>query len=168
MNLFMISLGGKAAHSTIEIHDVKFVLANNLEDCIEVLKKSWDGVVAHLHLDTYLKVQAITGYDVVISEQPLTTSKRLYFVCLGGYDENNFSELHKLALVGAKDLASAKQQAYQQLELDAKKWHLDEINEVEKIVLNTSNQKCFINLIENHQKIALKPDWYGYYRIDKL
>jgi len=51
MKLFAIYLGGKTETSLIEVHDVRFVIAEKMEDAYDTLRSEWWGVPESLHLD---------------------------------------------------------------------------------------------------------------------
>lgn len=43
VHLFVIYIGGSHNQSLIELHDMRFVVANNIEDTYSLLRQSWWG-----------------------------------------------------------------------------------------------------------------------------
>ena len=66
-------------------------------------------------------------------EAPLDSDNKLYFVNLGGYDNNEFTELHKNILVVASNTSKAKVRALKQI-LDWQSHHRDYQFELESIL----------------------------------
>lgn len=158
MNLFVIYIGGAHAQSLIELHDMRFVIANTIEDTYPALRKSWWGTPTSLHLDAWGILNYADGYNISISNQPQKNSmQQLYFINLGGYDNNQFTELHKNVFVVAENEIQAKQKALQQV----KNWqspHRDNLYQVE----NTINVSMLLANQNNHylhlqETLAEKP-----------
>ncbi len=134
MKLFMIYIGGIHEKSLIELHDIRFVVANNIEDTYEELKSSWWGTSKSLHIDAWGAVDYADGYNITLKpEAPLDSDNKLYFVNLGGYDNNEFTELHKNILVVASNPSKAKVRALKQI-LDWQSHHRDYQFELESIL----------------------------------
>ncbi|MES2204358.1 MAG: DUF1543 domain-containing protein [Pseudomonadota bacterium] len=158
MNLFVIYIGGKHEQGTIELHDMRFVIANTIEETYDALRQSWWGTPDSLHLDAWGILHSADGYDVYISDQPSeATTEKLYFVNLGGYDSKQFTELHENVFVVAQNDAEAKQKAVQQVQ----HWqvpHRDNLFEVENIMhLNdfvAQDKKYYVRL---KKSLAPKP-----------
>lgn len=132
MNLFFVYIGGQIEGSLIELHDVRFVLGEKIEDTYDELKKSWWGTPESLHLDCWGIVKSVDGHHVQLNTMPSDSTKKLYFVNLGGYDAEQFTELHKNILVIADNEAEAKIKAVKQVA----GWtspHRDYMHEVENV-----------------------------------
>ena len=174
MKLYMVYLGGSAGHSNIEVHDIRFVVGENIDDTIPQLIEQWYGNRKGLHIDCYMEVNHIGGYQVdVINDQLIDANsvkqdEQLYFVNLGGYQPNQFSELHEIGLYVAVSPDDAKQQAKASLFKNVAQGkvqvpHKDNLFDVDD---------CFpVTLLDGQYKIKLtpkaggqsiKPDWYGY------
>lgn len=133
MKLFVIYIGGTHPQSLIEVHDIRFIVAENLEQTFEFLKMSWWGDAKSLHIDAWGVLKQVDGYDVSFSEEEKHTTQKLFFVNLGGYDPTQFTELHKNIFLVAKDANEAKKKALAQ----AKSWksvHRDNLYEIDDIV----------------------------------
>lgn len=155
MHLFVIYIGGSHSQSLIELHDMRFAIANNIEETYDTLRQSWWGTPTSLHLDAWGILNYADGHNVLISDHPPeNVTNKLYFVNLGGYDQRQFTELHKNTFVVATDEHQAKQKAVLQI----REWespHRDYLHEVDT-VLNLSSllarQNSYLHLIETNEK----------------
>jgi len=155
MKLFMIYIGGKAHNSFIEVHDIRFVVAEKIEDTYDVLRKEWWGTQDSLHIDAWSEVTHIDDYEVELKDHPCDQKLKLFFVNLGGYDDNQFTELHKNILVVASNSAEAKIKALEHI----KSWespHRDYQYEAENCLCVSDAIKSFIHLTETKHYQALK------------
>lgn len=106
MNLFVIYIGGSHSDSLIELHDIRFIAANSIEETYDVLRKSWWGIPASLYIDAWGVLRYADGYGIEISQaQPARNSHKLYFVNLGGYAANELEAKQK-ALIQTSDWES--------------------------------------------------------------
>lgn len=53
MKLFVIYIGGAHEQSLIELHDMRFIVADTIEETYKTLRKSWWGIPSSLHLDAW-------------------------------------------------------------------------------------------------------------------
>ena len=104
--LFLVVLGGHARKSHVEIHDVRWVVGRTIEDTFPQLRKEWFGCLAGLHIDSFLEVRFIDGYEVKVRKKKnLDDTKsleisfernpnnlQLWFVNIGCYKPNQLSE----------------------------------------------------------------------------
>ena len=182
LSLFIVVLGGRSLKSNIEIHDVRWVIGETIEDTFPELRKQWVGKRSGLHIDSYKCVKYVDGYEIVISKSNKDSLIRqriedfsLWFVNLGGYNPKKMYEEHEFNLIVAKKAIEAKRKAKKiwVSNLDLK--HNDDysgIHYLEKIddlhPIKIKNWE--INLIPDPEKRSEKliPDWYGYKRIDKF
>ena len=159
LSLFVIYLGGAHKKSLIELHDIRFIAANTIEETYSALKKDWWGTPESLHIDAWGCLKKADGYDISLKNTPPPeTAKKLYFINLGGYDRNQFTELHKNVFVVAENDSKAKIKALRQI-LDWESYHRDYQFEIEKIVsLDTLllQQNVFIHLQSNPIDIPFK------------
>ena len=181
-SLFIVVLGGRSLKSNIEIHDVRWVLGETIEDTFPELRKQWLGKKSGLHIDSYKCVKYVDGYEIVISKsnednlicQNIEDSK-LWFVNLGGYNPKKMYEEHEFHLIVAKKANEAKNKAKKNWESNLKKKHnddysainyLEQIDDLHPIRINN----CEISLTSDPEERSDKliPDWYGYWRIDKI
>ena len=141
----MTYIGGYKENANIELHDMRFVIGQTIEDCYPELIKQWWGDEKMFHLDAWGAVKSADGYAICIKDVPAEHPEKLYFVNLGGYDPEQFTELHKNVLVVAKDDADAKVKAKSQIK-DWTKPHRDQWFDVEKILELTNIGDHYIHL----------------------
>ena len=182
LSLFIVVLGGRSSKSNIEMHDVRWVLGESIEDTFPELRKQWLGNITGLHIDSYKRIKYVDGYKIAISKSnkdnsinPQAEDQSLWFVNLGGYDPNKMYEEHEFNLVVAKRYIDAKKKAKNKWESNFKNKHNDDysgIKNFEQVDDLKSIKKIEgweIKLISDPEKRNEKliPDWYGYMRIDK-
>ena len=182
LSLFIVVLGGRSLKSNIEIHDVRWVLGEKIEDTFPELRKQWLGKKSGLHIDSYKRIKYIDGYEIVLSQpnknsliSPRIEYLSLWFVNLGGYNPKKMYEEHEFNLIVAKKAIDAKKKAKKNWASNLKNKHNDDysgINYLEQVddlhPIKIKNWE--INLIPDPEKRneRLVPDWYGYRRIDKF
>jgi len=131
MKLFAIYIGGEHPKAHIEVHDVRFIVAESIADTHDRLRAEWWGKPGTLHLDCWAEIARVDGYDVTLKAEPWAGAERLYFVNLGGYDGMEFAERHKNLFVVAGSVAEAKAKALKSVNgwSDA---HRDDLYEAEQ------------------------------------
>ena len=138
MNLFVIYIGGKTEGSLIELHDLRFVVAESIKQCYEELRDSWWGTPESLHLDCWGILRSVDEFDITIKNSPSVEPNKIYFANLGGYDPKQFTELHDNVFVVAKNAVEAKAKALHKVK--SKHWavpHRDNLYEVEDVLCMT-------------------------------
>ena len=183
LSLFIVVLGGRSFKSNIEIHDVRWVLGESLEDTFPELRKQWLGNIKGLHIDSYKRIEYVDGYKISISKSNKNNSinqkkevESLWFINLGGYDPKKMYEEHAFTLVVAKKAIDAKKKAKKNWILNLKNKHNDDLSgikifeQVDDVHSIKKIRNWEINLISDPQKRSEKiiPDWYGYMRIDNF
>ena len=115
LSLFLVVLGGRSLKSNIELHDVRWVLGESLEDTFPELRKQWLGKIDGLHIDSYKRIEYVDGYKIEIckcnKDNIINTKKEaesLWFINFGGYDPKKMYEEHEFTLVVAKKAIDAK------------------------------------------------------------
>jgi hypothetical protein len=131
MKLFAIYVGGEHPAAHIEIHDVRFIIAQSIRDTHDQLRAQWWGAPGTLHIDCWAEIDHADGYDVVLCEEPFRGRERLFFVNLGGYDPADFAEQHRNMFVVAESVADAKARAMATIP-NWKDGHRDDFYEAEK------------------------------------
>lgn len=111
MNLFVIYIGGMHEKSLIELHDIRFVVANSIEETYPYLRNSWWGRSEGLHLDSWGILKYADGYNISLRPTAYSGIEKLYFVNLGGYDKTKFTELHENVFIVASTPEEAKVKA---------------------------------------------------------
>ena len=183
LSLFIVVLGGRSLKSNIEIHDVRWVLGESIEDTFPELRKQWLGKITGLHIDSYKCIKYVDGYKIIISKSRrdnLDNSKKeedkLWFVNLGGYDPKKMYEEHEFKLIVAKKAADAKKNARNNWVSKLNYIHNDDcsgiknFDQIDDIHPIREIKGYQIKLIYDpeRRKDKLLPDWYGYMRIDKI
>lgn len=164
--LYMVYLGGQATGSNIEVHDVRFVIGENIEETFHDLRSQWFGELNGLHMDCYTQIESIDGYRVELKDVPSDSILQPYFVNLGGYDPNVLGELHEDGLFVAKNANDAKEKALATLLTGTQQTHKDNIMVVDHCLTISKVGSKYLHLTESVPGKPLKPDWYGYHRID--
>lgn len=166
--LFACYVGGRNPINTpkcnIELHDVIFAVGNEITDCYDQIKSKWFGSPERLHLDCYLELESIDGYEIKIGKSE--NDLKLYFTNCGGYSENYFGEIHKINFVVAKSLGEAiklvKNQASKEYFDEHSLAHFDDKFDVDD---------CFqipleLQIAPSQDAKLLKPIILGYHRIN--
>ena len=182
LSLFIVVLGGRALRSNIEMHDVRWVLGESIEDTFPELRKQWIGNRNGLHMDSYKRIQYVDGYKISLSKSTnndlissKTEDKSLWFINLGGYDPKKMYEEHEFTLVVAKKAIDAKRKAKRNWNSNLKNKHHDDysvINDFEQVddihsIKKINNWEIKLICDPEARSENLFPDWYGYRRIDK-
>lgn len=107
--LYVVMLGGKHPKANIEVHDVVVVAGDSLESCYPRLRELWFGSLAGMHIDSWLAVDGIEGYQLRLEDNPPEAGAlKLFLLNYGGYLPGNFGEEHQFVLQLAHDKAEAK------------------------------------------------------------
>ena len=184
-NLFLVVLGGRTAKSHIELHDVRWVVGERIEDTIPALRKQWFGLLSGLHIDSYKAIRHVDGYAIELikgqsestrSQQRNLTEKtdQLWFVNLGGYDRESLQELHQFGLVVAPSKQAAKARARRRWLNRAVQVHKDDLHNIDNLntvddclpLFDVEGWQIRLRVEQGGSDSDLKPDWFGYWRID--
>jgi hypothetical protein len=157
LKLFAVYLGGRADRCNIELHDVVFVVGANIEETYPLLAKKWFGNMDHFHIDSYLHLKNIDGYEIELSKSPSTSSvQKLYFINLGAYKPHEFTEYHQSAFYVAESSPDAVKRAKSELCQGLETIHKDNV-----VVFGTSQEYDVDDILEIGQVdeyyISLKP-----------
>jgi hypothetical protein len=161
MKLFAIYIGGKTDTSIIELHDMRFIIAEKIEETYPELIKQWWGSLKHLHLDCWGALTSADGHNIYLKTEPPTESKKLFFVNMGGYDSKKFTELHENLFIVAEDKSEAKTKALTKIkqETDWELPHRDYLYDVEHcFCINsiTDNHGYFIHLEQTDNPVPFE------------
>ena len=182
LSLFIVVLGGRSVKSNIEIHDVRWVIGETLEDTFPELREQWLGKISGLHIDSYKCIKYIDGYKIVISKynknnlSPGKEDLKLWFVNLGGYNPKRMYEEHEFSLIVAKKAADAKRIAKKNWEANLKIKHNDDCSDIKTFeqfddfhpIKKIKNWEIKLLSDPKNRSDKLIPDWCGYMRIDKF
>lgn len=164
MQLFMVYLGGRIQGCHIEMHDVRFVVGESIEQCYSKLKSQWVGDKKSVHMDSFMAIKHIDGYQVEVVEHAINQAEKLFFVNLGAYRADSLAEQHDFALYVAKNAEQAKQKAKECLLSGLSHLHKDDLHDVDDcFAIELLDSQLHIKLTPSGQSQAIKPDWFGFH-----
>ena len=177
LKLFMLSLGGKILGANIEVHDVKFAVAEKIEDTYDLVRSNWYGIKEKLHMDAYTEIKGADGYRIRLTiEKPVVSdskesdsieaTEKLYFIYMGGYSIGKTQEQHDVGLYVASSPNEAKAKASKDTRSFEKEGHIDSVVEVESCLLAANGDKYYIAFEKTDENFEIKPEWLGYKRLD--
>lgn len=108
MKLFAVFVGGNHARANVELHDMRFVIGETLEDTIPQLRAAWWGTPSSLHIDGYAQLSHVDGrrIEIVPGAAPKAAETSLWFVNIGGYTPDLFGEQHNYLFLTGADKAA--------------------------------------------------------------
>lgn len=159
--LFVVMIGGTHAKARIELHDVAFAVGDTLESTYPQLRTQWFGEPRGLHVDSWMEVDGVEGWQVRFSDAPAPAgSPRLFFINLGGYEEGVFGEAHKYLLVVAGDAGEAKAKGKAQADARWRLPHKDALYDVDDCIpVDTVGGRHLVLLEGPHRGIACGSDY---------
>lgn len=111
----MVQLGGRPKGRLIEQHDIFFGAASQVSDLIADINEHWPEVKNKWHIDSYRAITKVGSYAIKLIEpsQQLKAAAdlKLFFINLGGYQQDSFEEFHYKLLIVAPNQADAIKQA---------------------------------------------------------
>ncbi len=178
-NLFLVYVGGKFKGSNIEAHDIIFTVGEKFEDTYNQIISKWYGDKNSLHIDSYMKLQYVDGYKLIIinNEHNISLHNKknkpyLWFAYLGGYEHNNIEESHQISFVVSGSKMRAMKKAKQKIRKEIKMIHIDNIKklsviEVKDESLELKSTKWYIDLEEDDliRSQDIVADWQGYKKL---
>ncbi|MFL0769236.1 MAG: DUF1543 domain-containing protein [Prochlorococcus sp.] len=174
--LFLVVLGGRTNTTHVEMHDVRWVVGKDIKETIPYLRQQWFGMRKGLHIDSYAAIEHVDGFSIYLQKQPIKQVKRarLWFVNVGGYDPEKLAEQHEFGLIVSPTMQSAKQIAKDRWLPQAKDVHKDDMSELDRIdpvdnclpIDELQGWYIRIEMTGADKQKVLRPDWYGYWRID--
>ncbi len=168
-SLFIVMLGGRHARANTEVHDVVLAVGNSLEEVYPQLKNAWFGEPQGLHIDAWHQLHGVEfenkKYQINFTDaQPNQTDVKLWLINLGGYDVNEFGELHRYVLVVALDSVQAKEKGKQQLAEHWQKPHTDRVLDVDDCIAIDHVYGRFVQLVEvDSDQVIAKSVWENTY-----
>jgi len=115
----MLMLGAKPQGRHTEQHDIFFVIAESINDVKPNIHAFWPEAKDKIHVDAWREVTSVEGYQISIVEKQTgvapSSKHKLFFVNLGGYQENKFEEQHYVLLTVKEDKSLAFKEAKQTL-----------------------------------------------------
>ncbi len=120
LKLFMLLLGCKPPGRHTEQHDVFFGIATSLNELVPQIKAFWPEP-DKIHIDAWREVNTVDGFEVKIVAKDANhintnePANKLFFINLGGYQENKFEEQHYVLLTVKTERALAFKEAKETL-----------------------------------------------------
>ena len=156
-SLFIVMLGGRHARANTEVHDVVLAVGDTLEEVYPQLKNAWFGEQKGLHIDAWHKLKGFEfenkKYQIHFSDaQPQLVEPKLWLINLGGYDVNEFGELHRYVLVVAQDSATAKEKGKQYFAQHWQKQHTDRVLDVDDCIAIDHVHGRYVKVVEGEFK----------------
>lgn len=173
VNLYLAYLGGRITGGHIEIHDIRFVHGEQISDAFAQLKQQWIGDRQGMHLDAYVRLTHLDGYQIALLPEP-SLGPKLYFVNFGGYQPQRLAEQHEFILVVAQNPEQAKQRAWQKIQLinnvNWQQTHLDDLKQVDDcFAVSLIDTPYHLHLTYQGEHLSqpqpLSPDWFGYHKL---
>ena len=177
VHLYLVVLGGRMKGCNIELHDVRWVAGESIQDTIKTLKSEWFGDKKGLHIDSYRKILHVDGMSVAVVHSPTvnepTDEYRLWFVNLGGYSSQSMAEQHEFGIVVASTAQSAKATAKKRWLKGMTQIHKDDLHKIngnpliDDLLPINGNGRWHIQLTPSTTEVSVSetPDWTGYWLI---
>lgn len=152
-SLFIVMLGGRHARANTEVHDVVLAVGDSLEETYPQLKTAWFGEQKGLHIDAWAQINGVEfegmQYQIHFSNaQPNSSEQKLFLINLGGYDANEFGELHRYILVVAQNTMVAKQRGKAYFAQHWQKQHTDRVLDVDDCIAIDQVHGRYVQLVQ--------------------
>lgn len=155
--LFAVYLGGRAFKCNTELHDVVFVSGETLEATYPLLLTKWFGDPQRLHIDSWVELNHVDGYQISLSRQKAFNEKKLFFVNLGAYISGKFIELHENTFYVCENELEAKQRASKELCHGLERVHRDDLLDVNDCLELSEIDGYYLHIEKSDQPSLLKP-----------
>ena len=164
-SLFIVMLGGRHARANTEVHDVVLAVGETLQEVYPQLKNAWFGEQKGLHIDAWAQINGIKfegkQYQIQFSDAaPNSSSEHLFLINLGGYDAQEFGELHRYVLVVAQNAMLAKQRGKAYFAKHWQKQHTDRILDVDDCIVIDHIHGRYVELVEGQFSANLWENTY--------
>ena len=182
LKLYMVIIGCTPNGRFTEQHDVFFGIGKTLRELVPEMNAFWKEAEGNIHIDAWREIKNVDDHAVQVTEkkEALEGEKKLFFINLGGYKENEFEEYHYKIVTAAKDKGEAvrnsKQTAfYKHCGFKGAESHIDDkygidvddLYLIEDILPAAIKEKYSINLTPATDK-AEDELHIGYLMIEKL
>ena len=167
LKLFAVVLGGGAAKSNTELHDVVFAAGSNIEDCYFQLLEKWFGLPEKMHIDSYMELDVVDGYEISLDKKKsVEKDKKLFFINLGAYRAGDFMEHHANTFLVGRLATEIKKRAKEKLLNGFDEVHKDDLYEVDDMIAIEELDGYHVHLNLTDKKENLKPN-NGYHVLPK-
>ncbi|MFT6034751.1 MAG: hypothetical protein ACJAT1_000710 [Marivirga sp.] len=134
MKLFAVVLGGRAKKCNIELHDVVFAVGEKIEDTYSQLLSKWFGMPNKMHIDSYMALEVVDGYEISLEKQSQERKEQLYFINMGAYKAGDFMEHHANAFLVDSSDAQVKTRAKKSMLRGYDEVHKDDLYDVDDLL----------------------------------
>jgi hypothetical protein len=181
LKLFMLLLGCKPPGRHVEQHDVFFGIACSLDELIPEIKAFWPES-DKVHIDAWREVNNVEGFRVkaipkMTGDALAEQKNKLFFINLGGYQENKFEEQHHILLTVKDDRGAAFKQAkttlfFSQNRIEGANSHIDDkygidvddLYQIEEMLSLSQKEKYKLELTPS-DNLKEDPIHLGYFKI---
>jgi hypothetical protein len=184
VKLFMLMLGATPQGRHTEQHDIFFVIAESINDVKPNIQDFWPEAKDKIHIDAWREVTSVQGYQISVVEKQAhaapSSKQKLFFVNLGGYQENKFEEQHYVVLTVKENKSLAFKEAketlfYQHNHIPGGTSHIDDkygvdvddLYEIEDILSAEQKEKYRISIVPA-EGLAEDEFHLGYLNLSKL
>jgi len=158
LKLYAVVLGGAAEKSNTELHDVVFAVGKTIEDCYFQLLDKWFGLPEKMHIDSYMELDVVDGYEVSLKQnKSLDQDKKLFFINLGAYKEGDFMEHHANTFLVGRLATEIKKRAKEKLLNGFDQVHKDDLYEVDDMLAIEELDGYHVHLTPSKKMENLKP-----------
>jgi Domain of Unknown Function (DUF1543) len=184
LKLFMLLLGCKPPGRHTEQHDIFFGIAASLRDLVPEIETFWLQP-NKIHIDAWREVNQVDGFQIKIhnrenKEEIDNQAPRLFFINLGGYQENRFEEQHYNLLTVKVNRSAAYKEAketlfFQHNHFPGAESHIDDkygidvddLYEIEEMLSPTQKEKYQIELIPA-ESLQIDKINLGYFKLSSI
>ena len=177
-------LGATPQGRHTEQHDIFFVIAESINDVKPNIQDFWPEAKDKIHIDAWREVTLVQGYQISVVEKQAdaapSSKQKLFFVNLGGYQENKFEEQHYVVLTVKENKSLAFKEAketlfYQHNHIPGGTSHIDDkygvdvddLYEIEDILSAEQKEKYRISIVPA-EGLAEDEFHLGYLNLSKL
>jgi len=177
-------LGATPQGRHTEQHDIFFVIAESINDVKPNIQDFWPEAKDKIHIDAWREVTSVQGYQISVVEKQAdaapSSKQKLFFVNLGGYQENKFEEQHYVVLTVKENKSLAFKEAketlfYQHNHIPGGTSHIDDkygvdvddLYEIEDILSAEQKEKYRISIVPA-EGLAEDEFHLGYLNLSKL
>ena len=106
----------------------------------------WFGDPKRLHIDSWVELKYIDGYEIRLSKSKPNHNEKLFFINLGGYDKNKFEELHESKFLVGDNENLIKKRAKESLLIGYDQVHTDDLYDVDDCIEIRKVSEFYIHL----------------------
>ena len=181
LKLYMLLLGCKPLGRHTEQHDIFFGIGASLSDLVPDIVDFWPEAKDKIHIDAWREVTVVDGHPITVGirndRRAPNGQRKLFFVNLGGYKENDFEEYHyKCLSVGATAAEAIKQAKAQTFWKHSISSHIDDkygidvddVYEIGEVLAPQLKEKHTVIIGERDATLPEDELHPGYLKLSKL